>query len=96
LWGRAPAGPMTFARLSTDDTQGLIRAYVGEGQLTADPLDTFGARAVVKVPGLQHLLKYICKNGFEHHVAINGSHVADILAEAFVTYFGWDVYWHNS
>jgi L-fucose isomerase-like protein len=95
LWGRAPAGPLTFARLSTDDTLGLIRTYVGEGQLTADPLDTFGARAVVKVPGLQHLLKYICKNGFEHHVAINGSHVAGILAEAFETYFGWDVYSHH-
>jgi L-fucose isomerase-like protein len=95
LWGRAPAGPLTFARLSTDDTLGMIRTYVGEGQLTADPLDTFGARAVVKVPGLQHLLKYICKNGFEHHVAINASQVANVLVEAFETYFGWDVYQHE-
>jgi L-fucose isomerase-like protein len=95
LWGRTPEGPLSFARISTDDTLGLIRSYVGEGQLTADPLDTFGARAVVKVPGLQRLLKYICKNGFEHHVAINGSQVAGVLAEAFETYFGWDVYRHE-
>jgi len=51
---------------------------------------------VVKVPGLQRLLKYICKNGFEHHVAINGSRVAGILTEAFETYFGWDTYYHQS
>lgn len=92
--GRVPAGPLTFARISTDDNQGLIRTYVGEGMFTDDPLDTFGARAVVHVPGLQTMMKYICKNGFEHHCAMNASHSAAILAEAFETYFGWDVYHH--
>jgi len=92
--GRVPAGPMTFARLSTDDTLGLMRSYIGEGMFTDDPLDTFGARAVIHVPGLQKMMKHICKNGFEHHCAMNASHSADILAEAFDTYFGWDVYHH--
>lgn len=92
--GRVPPGPLTFARISTDDNQGLIRTYVGEGLFTDDPLDTFGARAVVHVPGLQKMMKYICKNGFEHHCAMNASHSAAILAEAFETYFGWDVYHH--
>jgi L-fucose isomerase-like protein len=68
---------------------------VGEGRFTPDPLDTFGSRAVVEVPGLQKLLKYICKNGFEHHVAMNGSNTAAALGEAFETYFGWDVYYHQ-
>ncbi len=93
--GRTPAGPVTFARISTDDMNGLIRTYVGEGEFTDDPLDTFGSRAVVKVPGLQRLMKYICKNGFEHHVAMNASLTADALAEAFETYLGWDVYRHE-
>jgi L-fucose isomerase-like protein len=93
--GRVPAGPVTFARITTDDFNGMIRTYVGEGMLTDDPLDTFGSRAVVHVPNLQKLLQYICKNGFEHHVAMNGSHVAATLAEAFETYFGWDVYVHE-
>ncbi|KPL82174.1 fucose isomerase [Thermanaerothrix daxensis] len=93
--GRVPAGPVTFARITTDDFNGLIRAYVGEGELTDDPLDTFGSRAVVHVSNLQKLLQYICKNGFEHHVAMNGSHVAAVLVEAFETYFGWDVYHHQ-
>ncbi len=94
--GRTPKGPVTFARISTDDVNGMIRTYVGEGEFTDDPLDTFGSRAVVKVPGLQYLMQYICKNGFEHHTAMNASHVAGVLAEAFETYLGWDVYHHNA
>jgi len=93
--GRTPSGPVTFARVSTDDVNGVIRTYVGEGRFTDDKLDTFGTRAVVETPGLQKLMKYICKNGFEHHVSMNASHTAPILAEAFSTYFGWDVYAHE-
>jgi L-fucose isomerase-like protein len=93
--GRASAGAMTYARISTDDTFGMIRAYTGEGEMTDDPLDTFGHRAVVHVHELQPLLKYIAKNGFEHHVAMTTGQVAGVLAEAFDTYLGWDVYHHN-
>jgi L-fucose isomerase-like protein len=92
--GRVPAGPMTYARISTDDNQGIIRTYMGEGEFTNDPLETFGARAVIHTPGLQKLMHYICKNGFEHHCAMNASHSAAVLAEAFETYFGWEVYHH--
>lgn len=92
--GRAPAGPVTFARVSTDDRNGLIRTYTGEGQLTDDPLDTFGHRAVVQVRDLQSLMKHICKNGFEHHVAMTMGQVAGTLNEAFSTYFGWQNYNH--
>lgn len=93
--GRTPVGPVTYARVSTDDSVGMIRSYVGEGRFTDDPLDTFGSRAVVEVPGLQHLLQYICKNGFEHHVAMNASNTAGVLDEAFSTYMNWDVYRHG-
>ena len=92
--GRVPAGPLTFARISTDDLNGMVRTYVGEGQFTNDPLQTFGAQAVIEVPGLQRLMKYICNNGFEHHVAMSGSNTAGLLAEAFETYMHWDVYTH--
>ena len=92
--GRTPAGPVTFARISTDDRTARIRSYVGEGRFTDDPLSTFGARAVVEVPELQTLMRYICKNGFEHHAAMNASRSAAVLAEAFETYLGWDVYLH--
>ncbi|MBN1304937.1 MAG: L-fucose/L-arabinose isomerase family protein [Anaerolineales bacterium] len=92
--GRASAGPLTFARVSTDDVNGLIHTYTGEGQLTDDPLDTFGHRAVAHVQNLQSLMKYICKNGFEHHVAMTIGNVADVLDEAFTTYMGWENYNH--
>ena len=92
--GRTPAGPVTFARVSTDDVNGCIRAYVGEGRFTDDPLATFGSRAVVEVPELQALMRYICQNGFEHHAAMNGSHCAGLLAETMETYLRWPVYRH--
>jgi L-fucose isomerase-like protein len=96
LQGRTPAGPVTFGRISTDDVLGKIRAYVGDGQFTDDPLDTFGTRAVVRIPRLQELMRLICRNGFEHHAAMNGSHCAAPVAEALGNYLGWDVYQHNA
>ncbi|MDE3198261.1 MAG: L-fucose/L-arabinose isomerase family protein [Acidobacteriota bacterium] len=93
--GRTPAGPVTFGRVSTDDVNGNIRAYVGEGRFTDDTLETFGSRAVVEVPGLQKLMRYICRNGFEHHAAMTGAHCAAVLREAFETYLGWPVYVHH-
>jgi len=94
--GRAPVGPLTYARVSTDDCAGLIRAFVGEGAFTDDPLATFGARAVVEVPKLQRLMRHICRNGFEHHAAMSASHCAPALNEAFGNYLGWDVYYHQA
>jgi L-fucose isomerase-like protein len=93
--GRVPAGPMTYARITTDDRNGRIHGYVGGGMFVDDPLDTFGSRAVVEVGGLQSLLRYVCKNGFEHHAAMSKGHGAAILAEAFETYLGWEVYHHE-
>ena len=71
-------------------------SVTGDGMLTDDPLKTFGSRAVAEIPDLQLLMQYICRNGFEHHVAINKGHMAAILAEAFGTYFGFDVYHHET
>ena len=96
LEGRARAGVVTFGRLTTDDLSGTVRAYVGEGEMTSDPLDTFGARGVLHVPGLEKLMQHVCRNGFEHHVAINPSRCAGAIEEAFETYLGWNVYRHNA
>ena len=92
--GRLKAGPFTYCRVSTDDTWGVISAYVGEGELTDDPLQTFGGYGVVRIPDFQELLSYICESGFEHHVAVNLSQVASALEEAMGKYLGWDVYHH--
>lgn len=95
MTGRATAGPMTYARVSTDDVQGIVRAYTGQGDLTSDPLDTFGNRAVIYTPELQKLLAYLCKNGFEHHVAMTMGSVSNALDEAFTNYMGWENYKHS-
>lgn len=95
LEGRTPARPLTFGRLTTDDNAGALRAYVGEGSLTDDPLKTFGNRAVAHIPRLQELMRYVCENGFEHHVVMNASHTGQVLAEALGKYLGWDVHVHG-
>lgn len=94
LDGRTPAMPLTFGRISTDDCKGIIKAYIGEGELTNDALNTFGNRAVAQINNLQGLMNYVCRNGFEHHVVMNASKTADILKEAFENYLGWETYQH--
>ena len=94
--GRVTDGPFTYCRVSTDDYSGTIRAYMGEGQFTDDPLTTFGGYGVVEIPNFQGLLHYICENGFEHHVAVNQSRVGAILKEALDKYLGWDTYLHSA
>jgi L-fucose isomerase-like protein len=93
--GRVKSGPMSYARFSTDDVNGRIRGYVGEGRFTDDPLNTFGGAGVVEIPRLQDLLRYICEQGYEHHVAANFSQTAGAVHEAAVKYLAWDVYWHK-
>ena len=92
--GRVRAEPFTYCRVSTDDLDGRILAYVGEGELTNDPLTTFGGYGVARVDNLQGLLHYICENGFEHHTAINLSQTASAVNEALSKYMDWDVYYH--
>lgn len=96
LDGRTPATPLTYGRITTDDAAGKIRTYVGQGELTNDELKTFGNRAVARVPKLQKLMHHVCREGFEHHVVMNSSHTAGILAEAFERYLGWEVYHHEA
>ncbi|MEI7986498.1 MAG: L-fucose/L-arabinose isomerase family protein [Armatimonadota bacterium] len=93
--GRMKTGAFTYCRVSTDDTFGEIQAYVGQGQLTNDVLNTFGGFGVVKIERMQDLLKFICNNGFEHHVAFNLSEIASSVEEAMSNYLGWSVYNHG-
>jgi L-fucose isomerase-like protein len=86
---------MSFARFSTDDTSGKMRGYVGDGRFTDDPLNTFGGAGVVEIAHLQKLLRYICENGFEHHVAANFAEVAEVVMEAGSKYLGWAMHRHS-
>ncbi len=88
-------GPMTFIRVTTDDCKGVMKMYVGQGEFMAEAIPTKGGVAGCRVKGLQKLMRYICDNGFEHHVCFVRGHVADILQEAMSKYMNVEVYRHN-
>ncbi len=83
--------PMTFSSASTID--GRFKVYVGEGEITNDPIDAtfFGCGGVALIPNLQDKLLYIGKNGFKHHTTLTRGHVADTVVDALETYLGYDI-----
>ena len=93
--GTIAPGPLTYCRVSTDDLNGRITSYVGEGEFTKDKVESFGGYGVIKIPRFQDLLKHICTNGLEHHVAATRAPVADAIEDALRTYLQWDVYYHR-
>ena len=94
--GKLKSGPLTYCRVSTDDLNGKLRAYVGEGEITGDRPQSFGGYGVVRIPQMQKLLKHICKHGYEHHVAVNRSNYGRAVAEALSNYKGWETYHHDA
>jgi L-fucose isomerase-like protein len=94
--GRISPGPFTYCRVSTDDLGGRMASYVGEGRFTEDTLDTFGGYGVIEVPEFQKLLQFICKRGYEHHIAATKANVAGAISDALGTYLGWEVYHHGA
>ncbi len=71
------------------------KSYLGEGIITDDPYGMDGGIAVCEIRDLQKLMKYLCKNGFEHHIAMVRGHVAEIVEETVGNYLGWDLNKHN-
>lgn len=93
--GKVAPGPMTFFRVSTDDTRGCIKSYLGQGEITKDPFGMDGGIAVCKVDKLRKLLGHICQNGYEHHVGMARGHCAKVIHEAVSKYMKWDIYHHE-
>jgi L-fucose isomerase-like protein len=93
--GHVAPGPFTFFRMSTDDRLGTIRAYLGEGEFTDDPFPMDGGIAVCRIEGVRDLMRYVTKQGFEHHVAMARDHFAPVLEEAITTYLDWDLHVHR-
>lgn len=93
--GKVAPGPFTFFRMSTDDRMGMIRSYLGEGEFTDDPYGMDGGVAVCRVRGMRNLLRYITKEGFEHHIAMARGNSVEILREAIETYLDWELHVHR-
>ncbi len=94
--GKLQPTPVTYCRVSTNDFIGTVQAYLGEGEITDDPVNSFGGYGVVRIADFQGLLAHICEYGYEHHVAMNPSRVADAVEEAFGKYLSWSVYHHGA
>jgi L-fucose isomerase-like protein len=94
--GKVRPGPMTFFRLSSDDRAATLKAYLGQGEFTAHPFPMDGGIAVTRVDGLGRLLKFITRNGFEHHVAMVRGHHADVVAEAVTNYLRLPLHHHGA
>ena len=93
--GKVRPGNMTYFRLSSDDRYGSLKAYVGEGEFTDDPFGMDGGIAVTRVRNLRELMRFVTRNGFEHHVAMVRGHHADVVTEAAIRYLGWPTYHHG-
>lgn len=93
--GKVNEGPFTFFRISTDDTKGTIKTYLGNGNFTNDAVELDGGTAICQIDNLQPLMKHLTKNGFEHHVAMVRGDVSEIIEETVDTYLKWDIYRHR-
>jgi len=93
--GQVQEGNFTFGNIATNDFEGNINMYVGEGQFANEPVDMAGSPAVCRIENLQNLMNHLCKKGFDHHIAMSRGNSADLLAEVFGNYFGWNVYRHR-
>lgn len=87
--GRIRPSNMTFASAKTED--GLFHVYLGEGEMTADPIagDFFGCAGVARIDKLQQKLNAIGKSGYRHHVSMTFGRFEPALREAFDTYLGY-------
>ena len=94
--GKVKSGPMTFFRVSSDDRNGTLKSYVGEGEFTDDPFPMDGGIAVTRIARLRSLIGFIAQNGFEHHVAMVRGHHAEALNEAVTRYLDWPTYHHQA
>ena len=79
-----------YSLLPEDQKQELIALFD-----EFEAYETAEAKFAHAMDNLQPLMKYICKNGFEHHVAMCRGNVKDILAEAIETYLNWNIYIHE-
>jgi len=81
---------MSYARFSTDDRAGRIRAMSARDN-SQRPSGNLRRAGVVEIKQIAVAAPLICERGFEHHVAANFSTVASAVHEATTRYLGWDM-----
>lgn len=89
--GRLKPSKFTFGSLMTDE--GRIKMYLGEGQITSDPIpeNFFGVAGVAEIDRLQDVLLHIGINGHRHHVSITPGQVQSSVTEALGHYLNFEI-----
>ena len=89
--GKIKPTPFTFGGLLTK--AGRINVYLGEGDITADPIpeEYFGCAGVAAIANLQDVLQTIGTTGHRHHVAVTPGQCTAPLCEALDKYLGYNV-----
>jgi L-fucose isomerase-like protein len=89
--GRLRPGDFTFGSLMTDE--GKVKVYLGEGQITRDPIpeDFFGVAGVAEIPRLQDVLHHVGSNGHRHHVSMTPGRVRAPMRQALGYYLDFAV-----
>jgi hypothetical protein len=73
--------------------EGRVRAYLGQGEITADPIPAnfFGVAGVAKIRNLQDVLLHVGLTGHRHHVSLANGSVQAPLVEALGHYLNFDI-----
>jgi len=89
--GRIAPTPLSFGSMVTDG--GVLCFYLGEGEITADPIpdDFFGCGGVLRTDNLQEKLRAIGYLGHRHHTSVTPAHVVSPVVEAFTRYADFEV-----
>ena len=87
LEGDIAPSEITFYRLQCD-SQGVLRAYVAEGETLPVVTNSFGGRGVFAIPQMGRFYRHVLiEKGFPHHGAVAFAHCGKSLYEVF-RYFG--------
>ena len=89
--GKVAPGKVTVATAKTED--GKIYGFTTNGKLTDDAFDAefFGTGVVFENENLENIFRYMCENGYKHHVAIAKGEWSSAVEEALVKYLGYEI-----
>lgn len=89
--GKVQSGKVTVATAKTED--GKIYGFTTDGKLTDDEFDKefFGTGVVFENRNLEEIFKYMCENGYKHHVAIAKGEWSECIEEALVKYLEYNI-----
>ena len=87
LEGDIAASDITFYRLQCD-SEGILRAYVAEGEILPVPTRSFGGIGVFAIPEMGRFYRHVLvQKRYPHHGAVAFAHCGKALFEVF-KYFG--------